>query len=33
MGRSWVRRLDEIPRIDPEEAHDPDWHPLHTTSA
>jgi hypothetical protein len=28
MGRWWVRRLDEIPRIEPEEQHDPDWYPL-----
>ena len=28
MGRWWVRRLDEIPRIGPEEANDPEWYPL-----
>jgi hypothetical protein len=28
VGRWWVRRLDEIPRIEPEEPHDPNWHPL-----
>jgi hypothetical protein len=28
VGRWWVRRLEEIPRIDPEVAQDPDWYPL-----
>jgi hypothetical protein len=28
MSGWWVRRLEEIPRIDPEEAKDPDWFPL-----
>jgi hypothetical protein len=28
VGRWWVRRLDEIPRIEPEEPQDPDWYPL-----
>ena len=28
MGRWWVRRLDEIPRIDPDGPRDPDWYPL-----
>jgi hypothetical protein len=28
VGRWWVRRLEEIPRIEPEEAEDPDWYPL-----
>jgi mannose-6-phosphate isomerase-like protein (cupin superfamily) len=28
VGRWWVRRLDEIPRIGPEEANDPEWYPL-----
>ena len=28
MAGYWVRRLDAIPTIAPEEPHDPDWHPL-----
>jgi quercetin dioxygenase-like cupin family protein len=28
MARWWVRRLDEIPHIEPEEEDDPEWYPL-----
>jgi hypothetical protein len=28
VGRWWVRPLEEIPRIGPEEANDPEWYPL-----
>jgi uncharacterized cupin superfamily protein len=28
MGGWWVRRLDEIPKIEPAEPRDPDWYPL-----
>ena len=24
----WIRRLDELPRVPPEDEHDPDWYPL-----